>query len=153
MNDFIVNYCYIWKFIIYFDQQVCNSDNFLQILSKDVFRMLEKAENMKRSYGVLFRDSWDEYMLIIYQINFRNIFFVKIGVDIRIDIIFQKIFSIVDFFYICVKCGKIFWEGLYMVLVCEQFVYVLNLQFLMFIGVCGILYQLCILYWVLDKIF
>lgn len=107
--------------------QVCNSDNFLQIPSKDVLRMSEKAENMKRSHGAPPRDSWDEHMLTTYQINSRNTSFVKTGVDIRIDTIPQKIFSIVDSFYICVKCGKIFWEGPHMASACEQFAHVLNL--------------------------
>lgn len=89
--------------------------------------MSEKAENMKRSHGAPPRDSWDEHMLTTYQINSRNTSFVKTGVDIRIDTIPQKIFSIVHSFYICVKCGKIFWEGPHMASACEQFAHVLNL--------------------------
>lgn len=73
-------------------------------------------------------DQWQAYMSATHGIDSRSVSFMKTGIDIMIDTVPCKIFDKVDFFYICVKCGKIFWEGPHMSSACEQFAHVLNLQ-------------------------
>ena len=67
-------------------------------------------------------------MAATYGIDCRSLSFEETGIDIMIDTVPLKILGRVEFFYICVKCGKIFWDGPHMSTACEQFAHVMNLQ-------------------------
>ncbi|XP_062612527.1 exonuclease mut-7 homolog isoform X2 [Saccostrea cucullata] len=111
--------------------QVCNSDYFLKIPCRDVRKLSEILTNSRERRPrdrTPSQDRWQQYMLTTHGIDSTSVSFAKTGIDIMIDTVPQKIFGIVDFFYICVNCGKIFWEGPHMSTACEQFAHVMNLQ-------------------------
>ncbi|XP_048773011.2 exonuclease mut-7 homolog isoform X2 [Ostrea edulis] len=111
--------------------KVCNSDFFQKIPNRDVMILSEIASKMKEGKTrdrTPSHDQWQAYMSATHGIDSRSVSFMKTGIDIMIDTVPCKIFDKVDFFYICVKCGKIFWEGPHMSSACEQFAHVLNLQ-------------------------
>ena len=50
------------------------------------------------------------------------------GAAVQTETVPQSMFTKVDKFYVCVQCGKVFWEGSHFEKVCEQFSHVLNMQ-------------------------
>lgn len=46
---------------------------------------------------------------------------------LQIDSIPEPMFDKVDKFFVCVTCGKVFWEGSHFAKVCDQFSHVLDM--------------------------
>ncbi|XP_022325820.2 exonuclease mut-7 homolog isoform X3 [Crassostrea virginica] len=106
--------------------QVCNSNFFQKLPSQDVKRLLERRGQTDAQNQAW--EDWEKHMAATYGIDCRSLSFEETGIDIMIDTVPLKILGRVEFFYICVKCGKIFWDGPHMSTACEQFAHVMNLQ-------------------------
>eukprot|EP00057_Strongylocentrotus_purpuratus_P007770 XP_011662244.1 PREDICTED: exonuclease mut-7 homolog [Strongylocentrotus purpuratus] len=58
-------------------------------------------------------------------LDFSN---VKVGksVDFQVDLVPEGILDVVDHFFCCTTCGKVYWEGKHFAKVCNQFAHVLD---------------------------
>lgn len=61
-----------------------------------------------------------------YGVDWLTVTALGTGAAIQTETVPQSMFSKVDTFYCCVRCGKVFWEGTHFERVCEQFSYVLG---------------------------
>lgn len=62
-----------------------------------------------------------------YGVNWANVSIAANGAPIQIETVPEGVLKKVDLFYVCQKCGKVFWEGSHFARVKEQFAHVLTL--------------------------
>ncbi|WAR30235.1 MUT7-like protein [Mya arenaria] len=63
-----------------------------------------------------------------YDIDWYTITVMSTSAALQTETVPQSMFSKVEKFYCCARCGKIFWEGSHFERVCEQFSHVLNMK-------------------------
>ena len=81
------------------------------------FVSLQARLNLKSSEGCQNQDA--------DPINLEHVT-VGNGVVVQVETIPLSVFERVDFFYCCVTCGKVFWEGKHFEQVCSQFSHVIK---------------------------
>ncbi|XP_033725310.1 exonuclease mut-7 homolog isoform X2 [Pecten maximus] len=121
--------------------QVCNGDQYLKIPQKQTrqlwFRKQQQSSvtgsrvqmlmNIANPSSMSEADMLCMKDLASYGVNWTNVSVATNGAPIHIETVPEGILEKVDLFYVCQKCGKVFWEGSHFTKVKEQFAHVLTL--------------------------
>ncbi|XP_069121418.1 exonuclease mut-7 homolog isoform X1 [Argopecten irradians] len=121
--------------------QVCNCDQYLKIpqtLTKQLWHRRRQQLSGTGSRVQTLADTGNPTStsetdtsyakdLAKYGVNWANVSIAANGAPIQIETVPEGVLKKVDLFYVCQKCGKVFWEGSHFARVKEQFAHVLTL--------------------------
>ncbi|XP_052790834.1 exonuclease mut-7 homolog [Mya arenaria] len=131
--------------------QVCNGDVYVTLPAEDLKLLAQRkrqlvAQQAAEEFGSEGKDEPDNNRnsaadnnnfdqseelvsrFLDYDIDWYTITVMSTSAALQTETVPQSMFSKVEKFYCCARCGKIFWEGSHFERVCEQFSHVLNMK-------------------------